>query len=81
MKRPPCPVTGKRRYSSLEWAVKAALHASTARAVACRPYECPHCGEWHLTKKPGNRYVATVPGPFTPNDLARIVARRQEETA
>jgi hypothetical protein len=75
VKPPRCPTTGKHSYSTLEWAVKAALHASKHRAVALRPYECG-CGFWHITKNPGNRRVATVPGPFTPNDLARILTRK-----
>lgn len=76
MKRPRCPITGKHSYSTQEWAIKAALHASRIRGVALRPYgDCP-CGEWHITKNPGNPRVATVRGPFTPNDLARILARK-----
>jgi hypothetical protein len=81
VKKTPCPATGKRRYSTLEWAAKAALHASRVRGGAYRPYECPDCDEWHLTKNPGNPRVATVPGPFTPADMARLVGRRQETSA
>jgi hypothetical protein len=73
-----CPVTGKHSYSSLEHAARAALHSSKVRGGAYRPYDDCSCGHWHITKNPGNPRVATVPGPFTPADMAQLLARRQE---
>lgn len=67
---------GKYAYPSFEAAAHAALVSSRRRGVALRPYPCPDCGRWHITKRPANPVVATVPGPFTPNDLARLLARR-----
>lgn len=72
-----CAASGKYQYPDLATAVHAALVSSKRRGTPLRPYECP-CGSWHLTKRPGNPRVATVPTPFTPADLARIVNRTQE---
>lgn len=76
MKREKCGE--KFSYPTWDKAAHAALVSSKRRGVALRVYDCAICGGFHLTKKPGNPVVATVPGPFTPADLARLVARRQE---
>lgn len=73
-----CEPSGKMRFPNLEEAVHSALATSRIRATPLRPYRCPDCGDWHLTKTPGGRYVATRPGPFTPADMARLVARKAE---
>lgn len=77
-KHPRCAATGKLRFETFEKAVHAALTSSKKRAVALRVYECPACGDHHLTKRPANPRVATVPGPFTPADMARLAGHRQE---
>lgn len=73
-----CKTSGKYRYPTFDIAVHAALVSSKRRGTPLRPYECPFCSDWHLTKRPANPAVATRPGPFTPADLARIVNRTQE---
>lgn len=70
-----CADSGKYAYPTFEKAVHAALVSNRRRGTPLRPYQCG-CGAWHLTKRPGNPAVATVPGPFTPNDMARLVARK-----
>lgn len=79
MKRVRCAVTGKYAYTTFEAAVHAALTSNRKRGTPLRPYPCPDCdGAWHLTKRPANPVVVTVPGPFTPADMARLAGRRQE---
>jgi hypothetical protein len=58
--------------------VHAALFASKQRGVALRAYDCAVCGGFHLTKHPGNPAVATVLGPFTPADMARLHPNAEE---
>lgn len=77
-KRPRCAATGKLRFPDWDTAAHAALVSSKKRGTALRVYTCEHCGSHHLTKRPANRVVATVPGPFTPADMARVAGRRQE---
>ena len=78
MKRPRCPVTRKLMFSDWDKAVHAAVESSRKRKVGLRVYPCPDCGCFHLTKRPANPQPPTVPGPFTPADLARLLTRRQE---
>lgn len=76
---PRCETSHKLRFPDLDAAIASALKTSRVRGgLPLRPYQCPSCSSWHLTKNPGVRAVATVPGPFTPNDMARLAARRQE---
>lgn len=78
---PRCATSGKLAFPTFDAAIASALKTSRIRGgLPLRAYECG-CGAWHLTKNPGGRRVATVPGPFTPADMARLVARRQEESA
>lgn len=71
---------GKLVHPTFDDAVHAAVGASKLRGVALRPYDCSICGGWHLTKMPDGPVVATVPAPFTPSDLARIVTIRSEDS-
>lgn len=74
---PRCDASGKMRFPDMEAAIASALKTSRVRGgLPLRPYQCGSCGDFHLTKHPGARAVATVPGPFTPNDLARLLARK-----
>jgi len=74
-----CKASGKLQFPDMGAAIASALKTSRLRGgLPLRPYECPACGDWHLTKSPGGQYVATVPGPFTPNDMARLVGRKRE---
>lgn len=75
---PRCETSGKMRFPDFDTAAHSALATSRIRATPLRVYECPSCSGFHLTKTPGGRYVATRPAPFTPADMARLVARRQE---
>lgn len=77
-KHPRCKVTGKLRFETFALAVHAALVSNRKRGTPLRVYECPSCGGHHLTKRPANPRIATVPGPFTPTDMARLAGRRQE---
>lgn len=77
MKRPRCPVTHKLMFPTWDLAVHAAVESSRKRKVGLRVYVCEHCGSHHLTKRPANPSPATVPGPFTPADMARLVGRRE----
>lgn len=45
-----CSVTGKRRYPSKLDAVTAAASATRSLFVELRPYCCPSCHDWHLSK-------------------------------
>lgn len=73
---PRCETSGKMRFPDFGTAASSALTTSRARGIGLRPYQCPDCGDYHLTKSAGNPRVATVPGPFTPADLARLLARK-----
>lgn len=54
---PRCQHRGEKvRYPSFDAAVKRALISSRKRGVALRPYQCPACRGWHLTKM--REYVA-----------------------
>lgn len=76
---PRCDTTGKMRFPDQGTAIDSALNTSRrSGGLPLRPYQCPDCDSWHLTKNPGTRYVATVPGPFSPADMARLLGRRQE---
>ena len=44
-----CGVTGKRIYPSKEYADEQARKLSGPNPYF-RSYQCPHCGEFHLTK-------------------------------
>lgn len=74
-----CPVSGKYMYPTREAALDGAIGSVKARHVDLRIYECPDCNALHLTRrlKPVTTTVPTVPRPFTPNDLALIIARRK----
>ena len=56
-----CPVTGKRKYATEGEALATATHqiASNDAPKQLRPYLCPHCEAWHLTKNANHR---TNPG-------------------
>jgi hypothetical protein len=73
-----CGVDGKFSYPTFELAVHAALVSNKRRGDPLRVYDCAVCSGFHLTRNPGNPAVATVPPPFTPTDLARILNRQQE---
>lgn len=76
-----CATSGKLRFPDEDAAIRSAIKTSRIRGgLPLRVYECG-CGGFHLTKNPGGRYVPTVPGPFTPADMARVAARRRQETA
>lgn len=63
-------------YPTWDLAAHAALVSTTRRKTPLRVYECGLCSGFHLTKRPANPVVATVPGPFTPADLARLLGRK-----
>jgi hypothetical protein len=52
-----CPVTGKRQYETEGEALSTADHqiASNRAPANLRPYQCPYCGSWHLTKNAGRK--------------------------
>lgn len=52
---PPCPVTGKQSFHGQREALgqvrfMARLLRGRGMRPPHRPYLCPHCGYWHLTK-------------------------------
>lgn len=57
-RRPPrtavgtCKASGKRRYPHPDPAYAAALRLSIRTGKPIRAYECPDCGDWHLTRRP-----------------------------
>lgn len=74
---PRCKASGKLQYPDFGTAATAALKTSRMRGgLPLRPYQCDVCSAWHLTKKPASRLVPTVPGPFTPADLARLLGKK-----
>ena len=76
---PRCQTCSKLSFPDEDAAIRSAIKTSRLRGgLPLRVYECPAGTGFHLTKNPGGRRVATVPGPFTPADMARLVARRQE---
>lgn len=76
---PRCKTCGKLSFPTEDAAIRSAIKTSRLRGgLPLRVYECPLQHGFHMTKNPGGRYVATVPGPFTPADMARLVGRRQE---
>lgn len=52
-----CPVTGKRQYMTEGEALATAAHqiSSYDAPKGLRPYLCPHCEYWHLTKNAGRK--------------------------
>jgi len=76
--RPRCKSSGKLRFAAWDSALHAAVVSSRARKVGLRVYSCPDCGGFHLTKRQATPHPPTVPGPFTPADMARRLARRKE---
>ena len=42
--------TAKRSFPTHNAAIKAALDTSLKYGHAMRPYKCPHCEKWHVTK-------------------------------
>lgn len=71
-KRARCAASGgKYAYPTFAAAAHAALVSSRRRGVALRPYTCPDCGTWHLTKRPANPVVATVIHPQRPRAADR----------
>lgn len=48
MKR--CPYQGKKKYHTQLDAVLSSRNRPWWNRM--RPYECPHCGFWHLTSQP-----------------------------
>jgi len=52
-----CPVTGKRQYATEGEALATADHqiATNHAPEQLRPYLCPYCETWHLTKNPGRK--------------------------
>jgi hypothetical protein len=51
MSRKPCPSGKRGAYPSWWHAVPAAVRVSRVLGPV-RAYECPHCGMWHLTRRP-----------------------------
>lgn len=41
----------KRRYRNRTVALEVAAKCRDLRGTPLRPYACPFCGQWHLTKK------------------------------
>jgi len=54
---PKCPVTGKRQYATEGEAMATADHqiATNHAPTQLRPYLCPYCETWHLTKNLGRK--------------------------
>lgn len=52
MKNSPCHRSGKRRHATRKRALTAAAFAMKERpGTRLTIYKCPHCHDWHLTKK------------------------------
>ena len=53
-----CPVTGKNKYATEGEALQTAAHqiATNDAPKGLRPYLCPYCESWHLTKNTGGKH-------------------------
>lgn len=59
-RKPKCPRTGKAMLDSEDEAWRCAMWSTRSNIVAradrehlvCSPYQCPHCGAWHITSHP-----------------------------
>lgn len=46
-----CPNGGKLCFRTKRKAQRAAERLLSTEGVKCRAYECPSCGDWHLTSQ------------------------------
>lgn len=67
----------KYRYPDWDKAVHAALVSNRKRGTPLRVYQCELCQGFHLTKRPTWTSTPTSK-PFTPADLAQIIANRKD---
>ena len=71
----PCPQTGKLKYRR-RTALAVARRIQRRRSLSLRPYPCPHCGSWHLTKMSARDYAESQ---RRNHDRASTAWRRKDE--